>query len=134
MYKQPNGKYADMGKYSANGRYNLTKEMYIEIEITQLKMRLENEFISADIMGNEPLPDIINNMIKGKKSIDQILKFLKDIGFDEPNVAIKNIPIEVHSTGFSNHDCCSYGLCPICGKSINSYKSTCYCGQKYILN
>lgn len=130
MIKQPNGLYA-LYNGDVNGRYgnceiNIDKEKYIDNEIAKRKASLEEAFNNADMSNFNGLYQyLVNN-----KGIEKAKEMIYEMGFDFEQVK-RNTVLTVKSDGSSQRDCCSYGKCPICGCSVDSWQSECpKCKQK----
>ena len=104
--------------YILNNETGIVKLEYKEI--------IEMEYTFSTILdcllekGEELTKEAIKN---GKWYVKQDIKVYREIDKEK----------KVNNTGFSSHDCCSYGLCPNCGSSIDTWNSSeyCYsCGQK----
>lgn len=130
MIKQPNGLYIKYngdtrGEYG-NYKINIDKEKYINNKLEEYKKELEYTFDSANMKEFNAFYQCLINT----EGLEKAKQKLESMGFEFEQVKINTILL-VKSDGFSQHDCCSYGKCPICGVGVDSWKSECpNCKQK----
>ena len=127
--KQPNGKYAIVEGWRGELNINIDKEEYIAQIMEKFREQLEEQFKEADEKSRENLPEIYEAMINEGLRGEELKAKFEAMGYDF-EIIKRNVRVEIKSDSFSSHDCCSYGKCPVCGATVDSWSRECGCGQK----